>query len=233
MLGRVPIRDLRNVMAAIQDHPSEDPAVGSARGPAGKIEAVLAEFSRRHAGEENPRISLGELFDGMQKRAFGLLLLMLALPCCLPFVYGLPQIVALPILLLAGQMALGRNTPWLPERLRKRSFTVSSISNALARSRRYLAMVEWICHPRLPGLTGPAASRITGTLLLIPAASILVPLPLTNTVPGIAIAVVSVGLIERDGLMVVGGLFLGIFWVGALIIGGHAAISALSNLLIG
>ena len=50
--------------------------------------------------EDADTISLGALTDGMEERAFGLLLLLLALPCGLPFVYLLPQIVAMPMLLL-------------------------------------------------------------------------------------------------------------------------------------
>jgi hypothetical protein len=50
------------------------------------------------------------------------MVLALALPCCLPFVYLIPQIVALPILVLTGQMASGRHVPWLPEKLNTRDF---------------------------------------------------------------------------------------------------------------
>ena len=157
-------------------------------------------------------------------------MLLLALPCCLPFVYGLPQIVALPMLLLAGQMALGHQTPWLPSAIRSRKLAIGAAQNVVRRAAPYLRIAEWFAHPRLTTLTGPVGTRVVGAILLVPTASILVPLPLTNTVPGIAVAIVSVGLVERDGLFVAAGLVLGILWVLALIIGGHAAISALFNL---
>lgn len=54
--------------------------------------------------------------------------------------------------------------------------------------------------------------------MMIPAASILVPLPSTNTVPGIGVAITSIGLIERDGLMILLGLFIGLLWVAFLLI---------------
>ena len=63
---------------------------------------------------ETDRISIGTLIDTLEDRAFGLLLLIFALPCCLPFLYGVPQIVALPMLFIAGQVAIGRHRPWLP-----------------------------------------------------------------------------------------------------------------------
>lgn len=190
-------------------------------GATARIEAILAAFNQR--GE----ITLGELFDAMEERAYGLLLLLLALPCCLPFVYLLPQIVALPMLVLAGQLALGRQSPWLPQGLRQRRFQVASLVAVIERANPYLKIAEWVAYPRLGIVTNHVGSRVVGALLLVPTASILVPLPLTNTMPGIGVAVASVGLIERDGLLVLAGLVVGLLWVAALVIGGQAAISFL------
>ena len=92
------------------------------RGALAKIDAILRphlEGALSDPGGGRATITLGELSDLMEERAFGLLLLVLALPCCLPFVYLLPQLVALPMLVLAAQMASGRKAPWLPETLRK------------------------------------------------------------------------------------------------------------------
>ena len=72
------------------------------------------------AATAEPTAALGDVVDRLDERAFGFLLLLLALPCCLPFVYGLPQIVALPMLALAGQMAAGKRHPWLPKKLHDR-----------------------------------------------------------------------------------------------------------------
>jgi len=183
--------------------------------------------------DRTAEMTLGALVDQMEERAFGVMLLMLALPCCLPFVYGLPQIVAFPMLLIAGQMALGRHTPWLPKSVRERRFAISSMRNVVDRARKYLGWFEALSRPRAAFLTGPAGSRIVGPLLLIPCASILVPLPLTNTTPGIGVAVASIGVIERDGLLVLGGLFIGLVWVAVLILGGQAAIEALKAMVTG
>lgn len=201
------------------------------RGAAARLEAVLVTIATKAGDEMEATATLGDLFEHLRERAYGLLLLILALPCCLPFVYLLPQIAALPILLLALQMAIGRPAPWLPARLRQREFQVRHMANVLKRSRRYLALAEWFAHPRLAALTGPTGQRIVGAVLLVPAFSILVPLPLTNTVPGIAVAAVAIGLIERDGLFVLGGLLVGLTWVAALVLGGQAALSALIGLI--
>ncbi len=173
--------------------------------------------------------SLGDLISRLDERAFGLMLLLLALPCCLPFVYGLPQIVALPMLALAAQLALGRSSPWLPKSLASRRFAIDGFRGVLDRATRYLGWIERIARPRLTALTTPMAARVTGVLLLAPCASILVPLPGTNTVPGIGVAIASIGMIERDGLLVLTGLLIGFAWVAALLIFGLEAASLLKE----
>lgn len=179
-----------------------------------RIDAVLAQAEE--SGET--RLGLGAMADALKERAFGLMILALALPCCLPFVYLIPQIVALPILVLTGQMASGRHVPWLPEKLKNRDFDIAAMRSVVARGKRWFGWAEHVARPRFLALSGPRASRVVGALLIVPSASILVPLPSTNTVPGIGVAITSIGLIERDGLMVLLGLFIGLAWVAFLLI---------------
>ena len=212
-------------------------AAAKPRGALAKIEAILKPHltpqaqSAENGGTEDPKatISLGALSDLMEERAFGLLLLVLALPCCLPFVYILPQLVALPMVVLATQMAMGRRAPWLPETLRQRQLPVAGLLDVVTRAKRYGGWLERLAHPRFPGFTGDRATRVIGALLIIPCLSILVPLPLTNTVPGIGVALAAVGLIERDALFVVLGLIVALVWVAILVIGGPAVIYFIVN----
>ena len=69
------------------------------------------------AGAPEDGYTLRQIFDHLDESAFGAGLFLLALPCCIPFLYGVPQIVALPMMALALQMAAGREEPWLPEKL--------------------------------------------------------------------------------------------------------------------
>lgn len=209
------------------------------RGALAKIEAILAPLrdeAQNASGEDGAgsgaTISLGALSDRMEERAFGLLLLVLALPCCLPFVYLLPQLVSLPMVVLAAQMATGRRAPWLPETLRKRQLPVAGLMDVVTRAKRYGGWLERLAHPRLTAFTGDRGVRVVGALLIVPCLSILMPLPLTNTMPGIGVALVAIGLIERDGLFAILGLIVGLTWVALLAIGGPALIYLLVNWLL-
>lgn len=178
---------------------------------------AAAEHEDNTKPDEDLEAHLGDVLDRLDERAYGFLLLLLALPCCLPFVYLLPQIVALPMLALAGQLAAGRHHPWLPRALHNRSFSISAFRSVLNRADKYIGWVEKLARPRLRVLTSGVGARLTGALLIVPTASILVPLPSTNTVPGIGVAIASLGFIERDGLLVITGLVIGFVWVGLLL----------------
>lgn len=201
------------------------------RGQHGALEQVDV-LLRDLPGDEGGTISLGQLSDAMEERAFGLMLLILAIPCCLPFVYLLPQIVAVPMAILVGQMAMGRKSPWLPEAMRSRRLPVEGFRSVLARVRKWGGWLERLTHRRFAGLTNTLAARIVGALLFVPCLSILTPLPLTNTVPGIGVALASAGLIERDGLFVIGGVLIALIWVVALLIGGPALIYLVIDLIL-
>ena len=163
--------------------------------------------------------SLKEIFDRLDERAFGAALFILALPCCIPFLYIVPQIVALPMIALAAQMAIGREEPWLPSGLSARRIDKAGLTNTALGGRKWFGWVETFAKPRLTLLTGKGPERIIGLFLTLFCASILVPLPMTNSVPAVAVALASFGLIQRDGLLVIGGLIAGTAWVGMLVFG--------------
>lgn len=199
----------------------------------GDLRSGEAATSPQANEDDGPRATLGDVLNRLDERAYGFLLLLLALPCCLPFVYLLPQIVALPMLALAGQLAAGRRHPWLPKTLEKRDFSIAAFEKVLSRSERYVGWVESIARPRFRPVTGHTGARIVGGLLLIPTASILLPLPSTNTIPGIGVAIASIGLIERDGALVILGLLIGFLWVGLLLFLGAEAAQLLKTWLTG
>ncbi|PWE16863.1 polysaccharide synthesis protein exod [Marinicauda salina] len=182
------------------------------RGLVAALEAV-----RDAAPEEGLRLE--DFIEGLGERVFGVVLFALAIPVCIPFLYGVPQVVALPMMALAAQMALGRPEPWLPRRFRDRVIGRPGLERMAAGARKWFGWVERLARPRLTVLSNSHAERVVGAIFILFCASILVPLPATNTTPGIAIALASIGLITRDGLLVLAGLVLGTAWVTLLVVG--------------
>ncbi len=190
------------------------------------IEAI--EKLAEDAPEEG--ITLKELTHSLGDQAFGAALFILALPCCIPFLYGVPQIVSLPMAAIAAQMVMGRKEPWLPSKFAQRKISKEGLQNTAKGGRKYFGWVEKLSRPRLTFLTSAKLERVIGFILMIFCLSILTPLPSTNTVPGFAVAMVSFGMLERDGLLTTGGLLLGSAWIAILVTVGTTGLKLLLGL---
>lgn len=168
----------------------------------------------RVSGEDG--LTIGQIVDRLDERGFGLLILILAVPCLVPALYGVPQIVGVPILLLAGQMLVGRREPWLPSVILKRRVSKPWLDRMADFAAKRMRWVERLSRPRLrPFASGWAERAAAGFMIL---ATLTIVLPMTNTVPSVALALISVGLIQRDGLFVIGGAAVATAWATALTI---------------
>jgi hypothetical protein len=174
---------------------------------------------------EGDAASMDWILAQLHERAFGLFLLVLALPCCIPFLYGVPQVVALPLMFISAQMLIGRDMPWLPRKLGARSVSKSSLEDLARRAGPWLRRIEAVSRPRLVGLTRPPMDQVVGLAMVLFSASILVPLPGTNTVPGFAVVIVAMGLLQRDGILVILGAVLGTAWIASLLFAGATLVS--------
>lgn len=191
---------------------------------AGNERTLLQTVEGMAARAPEEGYSLREIFDQLDESAFGAGLFLLALPCCIPFLYGVPQVVALPMMALAVQMAMGKDQPWLPDALGTRKINREGLTAMAKGGRKWLGWIETFSKPRLTAITGPRSERLIGVILCLFCASILVPLPMTNTVPGFAVALAAFGLINKDGFLVVIGCLLGFVWVSSLLILGPTAV---------
>ena len=89
--------------------------------------AISDRLDQLAADAQNETVTLDWVLRQLNERAFGLFLLVLALPCCIPFLYGIPQVVALPLMFVSAQILLGRQVPWLPSRLAARTVTSADL----------------------------------------------------------------------------------------------------------
>lgn len=193
--------------------------------------AISDRLNQLAADAQESSVTLEWVLGQLHERAFGLFLLILALPCCIPFLYGIPQVVALPLMFVSAQILIGRRVPWLPSRLAQRSVASTELQSLAQRSGPWLRRIEAISRPRLGLLTRAPMDKLVGAALVLFSASILVPLPGTNTVPGIAVVAVAMGLLQRDGILVLLGGVLGIAWIATLLIAGATLASIIKTWL--
>jgi hypothetical protein len=58
-------------------------------------------------------------------------------------------------------------------------------------------------------MTSALGERIVGIFIFLFASFILLPIPLSNFIPGVGILIISFGLIGKDGLVVISGMVVG------------------------
>lgn len=180
-------------------------------------------------GEADDRISLEDLLLAFELRAFGLLILVFALPNGIPapIAPGLSAILGAPLLLLGGQLVLGFHLPWFPKSWRARSFRRADVARLLRPAIPLITRIERYLRPRIPAATGWQTRRLLGALVLWNAFLLSLPVPFGNLIPAWAIILVALGQIERDGVLVLAGAVATVLatgWVWFLIDVGLALI---------
>ena len=191
------------------------------KAPVWATSALLLWIARSGTGSH---ISLGDVLAQLGDRSFGLLLVVLGLGGWVPiWPLGVATVFGVAIALVALQMVFGRPRPWLPTALTRRSIRRERLLAFVERVAPLLRRCESLAKPRLPALTNKGSERVLGFYILFLALMVCVPLPMTNAGPALAVVIIAVGLIEKDGLFVAAGILFGIlavafmvaFWSGA------------------
>lgn len=164
-------------------------------------------------------ISIKDIMHLLGERAFGLAVLVFSLPNSLPLPSppGFSTVTGFPILLLALQMALGRESPWLPRRINDYTFSREKFTLFLTKALPYIKMLERCMHPRFSFMHSRLAERLIGLVFLVLGTVLVLPIPFGNFLPGLSMSLISLGLMERDGLLMLGGILVGLSGVAMII----------------
>ncbi|MEZ4398510.1 MAG: exopolysaccharide biosynthesis protein [Kofleriaceae bacterium] len=161
-------------------------------------------------------LSIAEILDATASAGFGFVVALLALTA-IPF-FGLSTPFGLAIAFVGAQLVAGRTRPWLPARIRRVALSVA----ALERIGRWLRKgTGWMTHlvrERLRPLTRGAATGLVGLGLIILGLGLALPLPIpgSNMVYIVPVLIYAIGLLERDGLLIL---------VGHLTAAGHVVLA--------
>ena len=195
-------------------------------GPRQSLSSVLREICDQPGIE----ITIGEIVDLFGRRAFGALLFAFALPNLLPLPPGSSSILGLPLLLLSPQVLIGVRAPWLPRVLDDRKLRCADLRKGLPRVIRFVEGVEKVSRARLAWLFGPVGDRLIGLVCTVLAFALILPIPLGNLVPAIAVGLLGLGLFQRDGALVLAGYGVAAIGLGLIVLGGGAFILVLRGL---
>lgn len=150
------------------------------------------------------RITVGDLLASLGDRAFGALIFIFAFPNVLPTPPGTSTLLGAPLVFLAAQLCLGWQ-PWLPALVAQRSMPRADYVRLVGRICPWLVRAERLLQPRWSGLTRSPMDNVVGLVCLVLALLLVLPIPLGNVLPALAISLLALGLLERDGLWVLAG----------------------------
>ncbi len=169
----------------------------SQSGPSAKARSVKSQT-----------VTLNEILEIAGERTFGFLFVLLALPSALPIpAPGYSTPFGILMLLLAVQLIIGRDQPWFPEKFRKQGFDRAKIQGLVEKGIPWLQKIELVAKPRLTAVcTSRTGQMVIGIAIALMSISMMIPIPLTNTLPAIGIFVTGFGLLDDDGAISLAGL---------------------------
>jgi hypothetical protein len=193
----------------------------------------LSEILLSIAQTEQERISIGDLLTVLDHRALAALLFIFAVPNAFPAPPGISTILAAPMIFLAAQLAIGLK-PWLPRFIAERSLKREEFQALIKPVAPWLAKAERLMKPRLEAFTSLPVKRLVGAVCLLLSVILILPIFLGNMLPAIAVCVLALGLLERDGAFVLAGLGIAVVSVVvvAIVVGtaAWAAFAIASNI---
>lgn len=183
-------------------------------------------------------ISLAEVFDMIGREGLLIFCVFLTLPFMIPVtIPGVSTVFGFAILLLGIGISIHRR-PWLPDKIMKRPFPSDKMKTVLAKGIIWVRRLEKVSRPRLLALThGPVMHSVNGLLLIAGAILLMAPfglIPFSNTLPGLAILFLALGMLQRDGRSILIGyatIVLTVFYFAFLLLGGSVLIYKLVELV--
>lgn len=155
-------------------------------------------------------VSLGEILELVGREGMLLLVAFLTLVFMVPVsIPGVSTIFGAAILLIGISRIFDR-TLWLPKRFKERALPADKLRNALEKGLVWIPRLEkvsrphrmaWLAQGRMMNIINDGGLILGAVLLMAPFGFI----PFSNTVPGIALLFLAVGLIQRDGAAVLLG----------------------------
>jgi hypothetical protein len=176
-------------------------------------------------------VSVGELIDRLDSRAHGVLLLVLALPMCVPNIPGISTIFGVLMLAPALQLVLGSRRLWVPKRVRGWSVDAGALRRTLQVATPTLKRIEYLIKPRWTPLTRFPATILVGLQTLLMALILILPIPFANWPPGMTVAMTSLALLQRDGILMLLTIPAAIASVASVYLGTKLGLAAINGVI--
>ena len=176
------------------------------------LDPISTELRSLLPAAEGKAMSLAQIAAHLKERGWALLVLFLAAPFPIPNIPGISVPFGIAIALIGWAFML-RRRPWLPQFVMKTTLEFSTLEKVVPFIARLMERLERWTKPRQKWLVnGPVNTSLIGLAIVSGGFFLALPLPipLTNGPPALSIIFLIVGMLCRDGIMVLIGYILGI-----------------------
>jgi len=173
-------------------------------------------------------VTVEQLRDALGDRSFATLLVLFSCLNMLPLPPGSTLVLGIPLLLLCVQMVLGSRTVWLPRFVLTKSISAEKFRNLTTRMLPRLKWIERLIRPRYWPFARSHADRVIGTIALVLAIAVTLPIPFGNWFPAFSCALVGLALSERDGVLLAVAVVSGLLSLAVIgfVIGAASVLAA-------
>ncbi len=160
------------------------------------------------------KIKVKQIMETLKGKGYPALLILFSLPCSLPVqIPGFSTPVGLLLAFLGFRIAF-LNHMWWPKWVLEKAFLSVHVRTVITKTKKAVITLQKLIKPRLKVLTrNPILQRLNGFLIFLLALVLALPLPipLSNLLSAIPILVISLGILEEDGVMILIGYVLSAF----------------------
>lgn len=186
-------------------------------------------------GIQGDTVSLRDLMAAIGEQGLLLLCALATLPFLFPVsIPGVSTVFGAAIVLLAVAITLNR-LPWLPEKILDRQMDTAKLIPVMRKGVGIVSRMDKWVRPRGLHLTSGRMTVINGCVLVFAGLLLMAPfglIPFSNTAPAVGILLLTIGMIQRDGVFVMLGylgtvltvvyfsiLLYAAWWAGGALIG--------------
>jgi hypothetical protein len=191
-----------------------------------KVSDALRRLLQEAAGRP---MQIREMIEILHGRGLQMIIVLLCLPFLAPVtIPGISTPFGLAIALCGVRIAFGHK-PWLPAMILNRRISYQALEKMVQVGCRIYGKMEQVLRPRLLFLVaGPGMVTLAGSAICLSGLALSLPIPppfiLTNTIPAFAIVFLALGLMERDGVLVLIGhvlTLIALIYVGLIAVLGR------------
>lgn len=175
----------------------------------------ISSLLRKLALKDKPRkLTLNDLVNKFQQEDNLFLIILLALLVVTPisFIPGVTGLLGLSIMLIIAQIAMGRSKIWLPRKFKKIKIS-HDFNEKLLKIIPYVKFSEKYIKKRIVWFSSKFIKFLFICCIFILSMVLMIPIPYLDFITSFAIILISIGLIEKDGLLLIATVFFIIIYI--------------------